>query len=37
MDDLFPSFKEKAEAASAEVHRFAGPAQALSFILETAR
>ena len=37
MDDLFPSFKEKAEAASAEVHRFAGPAQAISFILETAR
>ena len=37
MDDLFPSFKEKAEAASAEVHRFASPAQALAFILETAR
>ena len=37
MDDLFPAFKEKAEAASAEVHRFASPSQALAFILETAR
>jgi L-lactate dehydrogenase complex protein LldG len=37
MDTLFETFKAKAEAVSAEVHRFPGTAPALAFILEFLR
>lgn len=35
MDTVFDTFKMRAEAASAEVHRFADTSQALDFILQT--
>jgi L-lactate dehydrogenase complex protein LldG len=36
MDDLFATFKAKAESVSAEVHRFATRRQALEFLLDLA-
>jgi L-lactate dehydrogenase complex protein LldG len=34
MPDLFETFKARAEAVSAEVHRFPGPAEAHAFLLD---